>query len=119
MEELDWSRLTDDLLENLVVTQTDLAEMCMVTQQSISNWKNGVRSPGSFARKKLFGLIEKSSLKIEKYALEEGDLSRKRPRKMQASLPEDVASFALKLSAFSKRKRREAIAVAEFFLERS
>ena len=119
MEELDWSKLTDDLLENLVVTQTDLAEMCMVTQQSISNWKNGVRSPGIFARKKLFGLIEKSSLKIDKYALKEGDSSRKRPRKMQANLPEDVANFALKLSAFSKKKRREAIAVAEFFLERN
>ena len=119
MEEFDWSRLTDDLLENLVVTQTDLAEMCMVTQQSISNWKNGVRSPGSFARKKLFGLIDKSSLRLEKYALAEGDLSKKRQRKMQTNLPEDVASFAMKLSTFSKKKRREAIAVAEFFLERN
>ena len=119
MEELDWSRLTDDLLENLVVTQTDLAEKCMVTQQSISNWKNGVRSPGSFARKKLFELVEESSLSLETYTLKEGETSKKRPRKMQANLPEDVASFALKLSTFSKKKRREAIAVAEFFLERN
>ena len=119
MEELNWSKLTDDLLENLVVTQTDLAEMCMVTQQSISNWKNGVRSPGVFARKKLFGLIEESSLNLESYALKEGDTSKMRPRKMHASLPEDVANFAMRLSAFSRKKRREAIAVAEFFLERN
>ena len=119
MEDLDWSRLTDDLLENLVVTQTDLAERCMVTQQSISNWKNGVRSPGLFARKKLFELLDKSSLKVESYALKEGESSLKKPRKMQANLPEDVANFALKLSSYSKKKRREAIAVAEFFLERN
>lgn len=119
MEELDWSRLTDDLLENLVVTQTDLAEKCMVTQQSISNWKNGIRSPGPFARNKLFELLNESSLSRDSYLLKEGESSKKRPRKMQANLPEDVASFALKLSSYSKKKRKEAIAVAEFFLERN
>lgn len=119
MEDLDWSRLTVDLLENLVVTQTDLADKCMVTQQSISNWKNGVRTPGSFARQKLFEMLDESSLKKENYVLKEGDLVKKRPKKMQTSLPEDVASFALKLSSYSRKKRREAIAVAEFFLERS
>ncbi len=119
MEDLDWSRLTVDLLENLVVTQADLAEKCMVTQQSISNWKNGVRTPGSFARKKLFEMMDESTLKAGDYALKEGDVLKKRPKKMQANLPEDVASFALKLSSYSRKKRREAIAVAEFFLERN
>ena len=118
MEELDWSRLTDDLLENMVVTQTDLAEKCKVTQQSISNWKNGVRSPGGFAREKLFQLMTDAKLNKEFYVLKNGSQSKKRPRKMQANLPEDVASFALKLSSFSKKKRSEAIAVADFLLER-
>ena len=119
MEDLDWSRLTVDLLENLVVTQTDLAEKCMVTQQSISNWKNGIRTPGSFAREKLFEMLEESTLKADNYVLKEGEKSRKRPKKMKTNLPEDVASFALKLSNYSRKKRREAIAVAEFFLERN
>ena len=118
MEEIDWARLTDDLLENMVVTQADLATKCMVTQQSISNWKNGVRSPGGYAREKLFQLMSDAKLSKEVYILKDGIPSKKRPRKMQTSLPEDVASFALKLSAFSKKKRSEAIAVAEFLLER-
>jgi transcriptional regulator with XRE-family HTH domain len=118
MEKLDWSRLTDDLLENMVVTQTDLAEKCKVTQQSISNWKNGVRSPGRYARDKLFQLMTDAKLSKDFYILENGAQSKKRPRKMHASFPEDVTSFALKLSSYSKKRRLEAIAVADFLLER-
>ena len=117
MEEIDWPKLTDDLLEEMVITQSDLAERCQVTQQSISNWKNGVRCPGGYAREKLFELLEEAGLEKGSYKLEEGAVSRKRPKRLHTSLPEDVAGFAIKLSTFSKKKRAEAIAVAEFILD--
>ena len=119
MKDVDWTRLTDDLLESLVFTQSDLADKCMVTQQSISNWKNGLRSPGAYAREKLFLLLDEANLDKSKYRIDGLDSLKRKPRKMQTQLPEDVADFALRLSGYNKKKRREAIAIAEFFLSRN
>ncbi|MCH2206468.1 MAG: helix-turn-helix domain-containing protein [Lentisphaerales bacterium] len=119
MKDVDWARLTDDLLGSLVYTQKDLAEKCKVTQQSISNWKNGLRSPGDFAREVLFDLLNEAGIESSKYYVEGLDIMRKKTQKMQSQLPDDVASFAIRLSSHSKKKRREAIAIAEFFLSRN
>ena len=39
----------------------------MVSQQSISNWKNRVRNPGIHAKKVLHELAEKEGIDISKY----------------------------------------------------
>jgi len=52
-ELIDWARLVEDLLETNVWTQKKLAGKCEVTQQTISNWSNRVRSPGLYARHEL------------------------------------------------------------------
>lgn len=119
MKDVDWARLTDDVLDNLVYTQRDLAEKCRVTQQSISNWKNGLRSPGDFAREVLLGLLDDAAIPHEKYHVEGLDSMRKKTHKIESQLPEDVASFAIRLSNHSKKKRLEAMAIAEFFLSRN
>ena len=119
MKDVDWARLTDDLLDSLVYTQKDLAEKCNVTQQSISNWKNGLRSPGNFAREVLLGLLDDAEIPRIKYYVEGLDSIRKKKQKAESQLPDDVASFAIRLSNYSKKKRREAIAIAEFFLSRN
>jgi transcriptional regulator with XRE-family HTH domain len=118
MEELDWSRLMDDLLEGMIITQTDLAAKCEVTQQSISNWKNGIRSPAGFAREKIYELLDDASLSKDEYVLKDGICSKKKLRKVNPKLPGDVLKFAMKLSLSPKRKRTEAIKLAEFILDR-
>ena len=118
MVEFDWSRLMDDLLVNLTLTQTDLAEKCEVTQQSISNWKNGVRSPAGFARERIFQLMDDADLLKTEYVLKEGYSSKNILRKVDIKLPGDVQRFAVKLSVYPKRKRNEAIKLAEFILDR-
>ena len=119
MKDVDWARLTDDLLGSLVYTQKDLAEKCKVTQQSISNWKNGLRSPGDFARRVLWDLLNSANIDHSKYYVKGLDSVRRKPQKMEPYLPDDVASFAMRLSMHSKKKRREVIAMAEFFLSRN
>ena len=102
----------------MVITQTDLAKKCKVTQQSISNWKNGIRCPGSYAREKLLQLIIDAKLNKDFYVIRNVSLFKRRSRKLPANLPDDVANFALKLSSYSKKKRTEVIAVADFLLGR-
>ena len=85
MKDVDWARLTDDLLGNLVYTQKDLAEKCKVTQQSISNWKNGLRSPGIFAREVLLDLLKEAGITHEDYRVEGLDSMRKKLRRCNRS----------------------------------
>ncbi|MCM8531249.1 MAG: helix-turn-helix domain-containing protein [Lentisphaeraceae bacterium] len=119
MKDIDWARLTDDVLGSLVLTQNDLASRCKVTKQSISNWKNGLRSPGIFAREKLMELLDELKIERDKYIVEGLDAMRKKPFKEKTQLPDDVATFAARLSKLPKRKRREVIAMADFFLSRN
>ena len=119
MKDVDWAKLTDDLLESMVFTQSDLADRCLVTQQSISNWKNGLRSPGGFAREKLFDLLIEAEIDKTVYTIEGLDSLKRKPRKLHTQLPEDVANFAMRLSLYKKKKRSEAIAVADFLLNRN
>jgi transcriptional regulator with XRE-family HTH domain len=119
MKDVDWAKLTGDLLEGMVYTQSGLAEQCMVTQQSISNWKNGLRSPGGFARKKLFELMLMANMDKSRYLVDGIDQLRKEIKKTAKDLPEDVAEFAFRLSQCKKKKRTEIIAMADFLLNRN
>ena len=119
MKNIDWAKLTDDLLETMVVTQTTLADKCKVTQQSISNWKNGVRSPGIYARQKLRELVKDSNLELDDYVLPPNEKEVLTSlRRGDSSLPEDVRFFAHKLASCHKRKRTEIIEIAEFVMNR-
>ena len=119
MKNIDWAKLTDDLLESMVVTQTALADRCKVTQQSISNWKNGVRSPGIYARQKLRELIAESNLELNNYALSAStrDIYTSL-KKGDSALPEDVRFFAHKLASCTRKQRNEIIEIAEFLISR-
>ncbi len=69
-KKLDWHLLAKDLLNGLFLSQQDLAELCKVSQQSISNWKNKTRNPGIFARQMLFKLAQKEKLDLSKYEVD-------------------------------------------------
>ena len=67
MKEYVWPDLIRDIISNLRMTQSQLADKCMVTQQSISNWKKGSRKPGMYAQDKIFTLAKEANLEISDY----------------------------------------------------
>jgi hypothetical protein len=122
VKHLNWGLLTDDILEVLVMNQTQLATVCQVTQQSVSNWKTGVRSPGVFARNELRRLAKDAKLSIDDY--KKSRFSRKTKDKSKGndenepSMPDDIFAFALRLSNISKNQRNKIIDMAEFIITR-
>ncbi|HCE42850.1 MAG TPA: hypothetical protein DET40_04830 [Lentisphaeria bacterium] len=62
-----WHLLVRELLEGMFFSQQDLAEHCKVTQQSISSWKNGVRKPGDFARRRILELAREAEIDPGRY----------------------------------------------------
>ncbi|EDM25614.1 hypothetical protein LNTAR_25010 [Lentisphaera araneosa HTCC2155] len=67
MKDYDWAELVSDIIGHLHMTQSQLAEKCMVTQQTISNWKNGSRKPGMYAQDKIFALSQQANLELSNY----------------------------------------------------
>lgn len=59
---IDWQYIVRKVLEHLVIPQKDLAEICKVTPQTVSNWKNNVRKPGYFAKRKLLDICSTANI---------------------------------------------------------
>ena len=64
---INWSKLVIYILEDLFFSQKELAELCNVTQQSISNWKMKVRSPGPYAKRKLTEIAENNGIRLSSF----------------------------------------------------
>ncbi|MCH2206469.1 MAG: helix-turn-helix domain-containing protein [Lentisphaerales bacterium] len=119
MKYLNWGAMTDDLLEVLVMNQTQLAKQCRVTQQSVSNWKTGVRSPGVYARHVLRELAKEAKLTIEDYKITPYQKMRaKGMTETQSPVSEDIMAFAQRLSVLPKRQREKIMDMAEFMISR-
>jgi transcriptional regulator with XRE-family HTH domain len=54
---MDWSQVVTFILDELFFSQKELADKCNVTQQSISNWKQKVRSPGPYPKRRLCEIL--------------------------------------------------------------
>jgi hypothetical protein len=119
MKDLNWGLLTDDLLEILVINQTQLSERCKVTQQSVSNWKTGVRSPGVYARHVLRELAVEAKIKLEDYKNKSS--AKKALAKVlhgnESLISEEVLIFAQRLALLPKKQCEKIIDMAEFLLE--
>ena len=64
---IDWQELVSDLLEVASLKQARLAEKLGVKQQSVSNWKTGLRNPGLESRNKLRSLAHENGFAVEGY----------------------------------------------------
>jgi transcriptional regulator with XRE-family HTH domain len=64
---VDWSQLVTFILDELFFSQKELAEHCNVTQQSISNWKMKVRSPGPYAKRKLTEIASNGGIRLSSF----------------------------------------------------
>ena len=117
MKHLNWGSLTDDILEILVMNQTQLAKKCRVTQQSVSNWKTGVRNPGVYARHMLRELADKAKLDLNNYNVT-GKTVVKGMVGTHPDIPEELLAFAQRLSVLPKNQRQKVIDMAEFLIER-
>ena len=112
MKNLQWGQLTDDILEVLVLNQKTLAEKCRVTQQSVSNWKTGVRKPGVYARHTLRQLADEAKLSLEDYKISNADIVPVSDSK----LPDNILSLAYKISHLNKKQQEKIIDMAEFMI---
>jgi len=117
MKYLNWGLLAHDIMEILGMNQTQIAEKCNVTQQSVSNWKTGVRSPGVFARNTLRDLSKESKLKLDNYKVSVDQRKSKNPA--ASALPEEVLAFVERLAVLSKKKRERIMEMAEFMIKKS
>lgn len=64
MKEMDWTSLVRKLLDDLMLSQSELARLCSVSQQSVSNWRNGKREPEVYAKRKLLQIFQDNSIKL-------------------------------------------------------
>lgn len=62
--EKDWASLINDIIENLTLSQAELAEMCKVSQQAVSKWTKGITKPGKFAQRQITNLVSMSSVLV-------------------------------------------------------
>ena len=72
MKNYIWSELVKAVTHELVMTQSQLADECSVTQQTISNWKTGARKPGLYAQSRLLELVEQAGISHYDFLLDPG-----------------------------------------------
>ncbi len=117
---MNWASLTDDILETLVLNQTQLAELCKVSQQSVSNWRSGIRSPGVYARNTLRTLGSKAKLNMETYRLVPYQKKKSQSSTVHnGEISDELLIFARRLSALPKKQRDKIMDLAEFLISRN
>lgn len=58
----DWEKMVSFILRELFFSQRELAEHCKVTQQSISYYKQNIRKPGPYSKKRLLEILVQSGI---------------------------------------------------------
>jgi len=62
----DFKKAIRVLLSEKLISQSELAEKCGLSQQTVSAWLHNVRSPGVSARRRVLELIAESQDQIRK-----------------------------------------------------
>ncbi|MBN1863833.1 MAG: hypothetical protein JW808_02915 [Victivallales bacterium] len=104
-----WPKVVDFVLEELIISQKELAEYCGVTQQCVSNWKISRRAPGSVARRKLFECLKQNGIRLslfydEDYPKVNADPGLDELRDIYMSLPYSSRETLLEFARFAARK---------------
>ena len=111
---IDWSQLVTFILEELFFSQKELAEHCNVTQQSISNWKMKVRSPGPYAKRKLTEIAENSGIRLASFKTgydangsKTPDVALQELTEIYHSLPVQAKDTLLEFARFQRRREKK------------
>ncbi len=106
---VNWPKLVVYVLEELFMSQKDLAELCGVTQQCVSNWKITQRPPGARPKRKLVELLRKNGVRISLFYEDECSEDRPDPDMAELegiymSLPYRSRETLLEFARFTARK---------------
>ncbi len=109
MSKVDWSKLVVVILDDILYSQKELAEVCKVTQQTVSNWRNGIRNPSVYSKRQMVKILNESGIDIP---------SGNRPFGLRRNLPRtDVEELSEIFNALSESRRRAILEFAKYELQ--
>jgi len=71
MKNVDWRQVISEILDRLIITQSELADRLNVAQQTVSTWKNGKRGPNTYSRRQLSKLANEAGVDLVLYRYDE------------------------------------------------
>jgi len=110
----NWPGLIADLQEKYLVHQSDIAELCGVTQQAISHFANQSRNPNNLTAYKIKLLAKEAGFDLSAYNLRDISKNEELPRlpvlpEYRESLPYNVLQYAYELSNLPHKVQVEVI----------
>ena len=109
MKKLNWPQLISDISEALVLTQSDLGKAIDTTQQSVSNWLNGRRTPSEVKAQKFFRLAERAGIDPDDYKVSKKTKRIADQKQAFKTLPLSVRKTSLTLMNLSTRRRNNIL----------
>ena len=98
-------------MEELFHSQAEIAAICKVTQQSISNWKVGIRFPNSFSKRQLTEILSGAGRSIEEFRKADplqdpcsGDQAENKAGELFNSLSPEKKEYFLELVRYEYRQ---------------
>ena len=64
---MDYSKVSKELREKLILSQTELAELLGVSFASVNRWEQGHHEPTIKSKRKIVALCKKHKIKIENF----------------------------------------------------
>jgi len=109
MPKVDWSKLVAVVLDDLLYSQKELADVCKVTQQTVSNWRNGIRNPSVYSKRQMVKILNETGIEIP---------SDNRPYGLRRNLPRtDLEELSEIFKALNESRRRALLEFAKFELQ--
>lgn len=109
MAKVNWSKLVAVILDDLLYSQKELAEICKVTQQTVSNWRNGIRNPSVYSKRQMVKILNESGIEIP---------AENRPYGLRSNLPKtDLEELKRIFKALNESRRRSVLEFAKFELQ--
>ena len=111
-EKYCWSSIIQDIQEKLVLTKAKIALKCGVTEQSISNWSNSIRTPTGSPRAKLLELLSEAGFDSDNYVVLDPQ-----PTNPLDNYPKDVRELVRTLQELPPGKRQDIIEMGTVLME--
>ena len=103
--EIDWHLVVGELLKRL--SQQELAELCGVSQQNISNWNNRKARLRTPAKQKLLKIARKKGIDVSKFETAPKEYTI--PKHLEKSNAKDLARIFEVYREMSKDSRAELL----------
>jgi len=109
---MDWTALVRKLLDDLMLSQSELARLCGVSQQSVSNWRSGKRKPELYAKRKLLQIFQENSMKLYSQEPAASEADAKPSRKENAAAISPPAEFIDIFDKMPASKQQELVEIS-------